>query len=108
METIYFTLKPKEVNLHTLTLGLARLGLNNKNIDQIYTFKKGESKFAKITCDSEPGSEEVQIMLKTLNKYSTASVLSRAKDSAEAVFCECEKKAPNTKLRIWYDRATYN
>lgn len=105
---MFFSVIPKEMDRRQLTLGLCKVGHSDVSIDKLYTFRKGDSKYINLVMDNTPSHDQIQDLTTKLGKYGSVSLMGQDLENIMSVFDSAMNKEPDTKLRIWYDRATYN
>ena len=104
--TFYEVTSTKQADRNSITLGLARIGHNNKNVSNVYTFKVADNKYVVVTFYELPDSEELANLEKTITRFGDCEYRDSTHD-LENLLQMAKDRAPNTKLRLWFDRATY-
>lgn len=108
MFKVYFKItEAKQTDKRALTVGLAKVGHAIPKVDMVQSFKTDEDhKYYAITVSEVPDHDDVETMTRMLSKFGSVELVSTT-SMLDNLYEMAKRREAGTKIKLWFDRATY-
>lgn len=104
--TFFMINSAKEVARYSLQMGLSKIGHLNEDVNVVSTFQYGSGRYVAIESEDVLDHDTIESIDKRLANYGDCELVAST-DQLYLMHTFAKEGAPDSKYRLWFDRATY-